>query len=584
MSNQNQSLLARLFPFLSWWPVVNRQTLSADMSAGLTGTIIVLPQGIAFATIAGLPPEYGLYSAIIPAIVAGLFGSCHHLISGPTTAISIVVFSKVSTLATPFTEGYITMVLTLTFLAGCIQFSLGLARLGAVANFVSHSVVIGFTTGAAILILTGQLHHFVGFSIHKGESFLHTWADFLRHLSETNLRVLMVSSSTLLTALLVRRLRPRWPGLLIALIVGGLIAALIDGKAHGLAYVSSLPGRLPPLSIPDLSTHSLRELVPGALAVAMLGLAEAVAIARSVAARSHQHVDNNQEFIGQGLSNVIGSFFSSYASSGSFTRTGVNFDAGAITPMAAVYSALFLTGAIMIIAPLTVYLPVAAMAGILMLVACNLIDPHRIKTILRTSTSESAVLITTFLSTLFVQLEFAVYSGVLLSLLLYLKQTSHPHFVTLAPFLDGGDYTFVDARGDSASECEQLKIIRIDGSIFFGAVNHITEELHRIVARNPDQRHFLVVGSGINFIDVSGCEMLFHEGHSLHREGVQLYLTSIKSEVMGMLKRGGCLEIIGESNVFSSKIEAVRKIIPLLDPERCNKCLSRVFRECPRRP
>ncbi|MEN6485447.1 MAG: SulP family inorganic anion transporter [Syntrophobacteraceae bacterium] len=569
---------AHLLPFLEWWPKVDKNTLRADLLAGVTGAVIVLPQAVAFATIAGLPPEYGLYSAIVPVIVAALFGSSHHLISGPTTAISLVIFTKISMLAAPFTDGYIQMVLSLTLLAGLLQLALGIARLGAVVNFVSHSVVVGFTTGAAVLIATSQLGSFLGVSIPRGMKFLNTWPEMIRLLPHVNLTSAAVAAATLVSALAFKRLKPRWPGLLFAMLVGGVLAAVLDGKAHGLAYVGALPGRLPPLSLPDLSPDTLRELIPGATAVAMLGLAEAVSIARSTAIASHQRIDNNREFIGQGLSNILGSFFSSYASSGSFTRSGVNFTAGARTPLAAVFSAVAVALILVLVAPLTAFLPVAVMAGVLMFIAIGLVDLHRIRSIFITSKPEGTVTIVTFFSTLFVELEFAIFSGVLLALLLYLNRTSHPHFISIAPDPVYTRNCFVDIRDEPVAECSQIKMVRLDGSIFFGAVNHISEELHQIAAQNPDRKHIVIVGSGINFIDISGCRMLFEEGRNLHLEGKELHLCSMKEDVEETLALGSCTLNIGR--IFSSKTEAIERLLPLLDPDRCKACQTRVFRQC----
>jgi SulP family sulfate permease len=581
-SNRPHLTWEKVFPFLKWRKLVTKRTTRADLIAGITGAIIVLPQGVAFAIIAGLPPEYGLYSAIVPAIVAALFGSSFHLISGPTTAISIVIFSTISPLAAPSSPDYISMVLTMTFLTGLFQFALGFARMGSLVNFISHSVVVGFTAGAAILIATSQLSNFLGVPGSKRHAFVHVWMDLVRALPETNLYVLGIALVTLGCAVLIKIFLPRWPNMLIAMIVGSVLAVVLSGKEHGVRLIGSLPGHLPPLSLPDLSTAEVRQMAAAALAVAMLGLVEAVSIARSVATRSYQRIDSNQEFIGQGLSNIVGSFFSSYASSGSFTRTGVNFEAGAQTPMAAVYAAVSLTLVLLIIAPLTAYLPMAAMAGILLLVAYGLIDMHHIKTIIKTSRQETAVLVVTFLATLLVELEFAIYVGVILSLLMYLNRTSHPRFITLVPDPDSNRKGFVNILKKPSPECPQLKVVRIDGSLFFGAVNHIGEELCAITKQNPEQAHILIVGGGINFIDVAGCEMLANEARRLHLTGRKLYLCSLKGEVLDILRRGGYLTRIGEENVFRSKSEAVKKIITSkLDPERCRICLVRIFNQCP---
>ncbi len=580
MDINHDGLIKKIFPVAGWWKRVDRRTLKSDLMAGLTGAIIVLPQGVAFAMIAGLPPEYGLYTAIVPAIVAALFGSSSHLVSGPTTAISIVLFTTVSPLTQPGSHSYIEMVLAITFLAGLFQFSLGIARLGALVNFVSHSVVVGFTAGAALLIGTSQLSNFLGVPGSKRHAFIHVWEDLFSHLSQVNVIVIAIATTTLVVSLLCKRFLPRLPGMLIAMVTGSFLSLLLHGKDHGVRLVGSLPAHLPPLSLPDLSTANIRSLAPAALAVAMLGLAEAVSIARAVATRSHQRIDANQEFIGQGLANMVGSFFSSYASSGSFTRTGVNYDAGARTPLAAVFAALALTLILLLIAPLTAYLPIPAMAGVLLLVAGNLIDFHHISTIVRTSRREAGVMAVTFLATLLVELEFAIYVGVMLSLLLYLNRTSHPGFVTLVADHSDDHQRFINIERKDLPECPQLKILRVDGSLFFGAVNHFAEELRTVARASPEQAHLLIVGGGINFIDVAGAETLANEARRLHLEGRKLYLCSLKGEVVETLHRGGYNEQIGEENILGTKKAAIRALVPRLDPERCRVCTLRVFNEC----
>jgi SulP family sulfate permease len=569
---------ARFFPFLRWWPRLNWQTLKSDLMAGLTGAVIVLPQGVAFALIAGLPPVYGLYSAMVPPIIAGLFGSSRHLISGPTTAISIVVFATVSKFAEPGSAQYISMALMLTFLAGVYQFMLGLARMGALVNFVSHSVVVGFTAGAAILIATSQLKHFLGIKIPAGESFLHTWQDVYRQLHEINPYVTAIAAVTLIAGVLFIRFKPRWPGMLIAMIFGSLLAALLAYETKDIQLVGKLPANLPPFSVPDFSLKSIKTLGSGALAIAMLGLVEAVSIAKSVALKSHQRIDGNQEFIGQGLANIVGSFFSSYASSGSFTRSGINYSAGAVTPMAAIFAAIALALILLIVAPLAAHLPIAAMAGVLLIVAYRLIDFHHISSILRTSKRESAVLLATFFATLFVELEFAVYVGVMLSLVIYLMRTSRPRIVTRTPDPHSPGRHLV--TNPKLPECPQLKIVRIDGSLFFGAVDHVQNEFQRYLEEDPGQKHLMIIGNGINFIDIAGAEMLVQEANRRRHLGGGLYLSKIKEEACRILKRGGFVDKLGDEHIFVTKADAIQTIFKRLDRSICERCDKRIFLEC----
>src|SRR5690606_18869024 len=343
--------LSALFPFLAWTRFVSRQSVKDDFLAGLTGAVIVLPQGVAFAAIAGLPPEYGLYTAMVTPIVAALFGSSYHLVSGPTTAISIVVFAAISRYAEPGTPEFVSLALTLTFLAGIYQLAFGLARLGALVNFVSHTVVIGFTAGAAILIATSQMQHILGVELPPGESFLHTWMDLAALWRSIDPYVLGVALATLASALVVRRFAPKLPNLLIGMVVGSLAALGLGHYTDSIELVGEIPAQLPPFHLPEFSLATLRTLAPEAFAVALLGLIEAVSISRAIATRSNQRIDSSQEFIGQGLSNVVGSMFSSYAGSGSFTRSGINYDAGARTPMSAIFAALMLMGIVLLVAP-----------------------------------------------------------------------------------------------------------------------------------------------------------------------------------------------------------------------------------------
>lgn len=576
------SRLALILPFLRWSRLVTAQSLKADFFAGLTGAVIVLPQGVAFATIAGLPPEYGLYTAMVTPIVAALFGSSLHLVSGPTTAISIVVFSAISHHAQPGTPEFISLTLTLTFLAGVYQLAFGLARLGSLVNFVSHTVVIGFTAGAAILIATSQMKHILGIDIPKGESFLHTWYDIYVDAASINPYLVTIAVVTLVTALLVRRFNRKMPNLLIGMVVGSLVAIALSPLTDSIKLVGEIPAQLPPLSSPEFSIETIRRLAPEAFAVALLGLIEAVSISRAVATKSGQRIDANQEFVGQGLSNMFGSFFSSYAGSGSFTRSGINYEAGARTPLSAIFAAIFLVGIVMLIAPLTAYLPIAAMGGVILLVAYNLIDFHHIANTLRVSVAESAVLLTTFFATLFLELEFAIYLGVLLSLVFFLAKTSTPYIPALAMDKPPGDPSrkLINIENAPVRQCPQLKIIRIDMSIYFGSINHIQNRIARIV-EGEQITHILVIGTGVNFIDLAGVDALVAENRQLEKQGGGLYFVGLKSSVYEFVARTHMVRDIGKDHFFDNKTVAIRKLVKRLNIDKCRQCSARIFNECP---
>tara|TARA_R110002049_G_scaffold307590_2_gene508529 strand:+ start:1735 stop:3438 length:1704 start_codon:yes stop_codon:yes gene_type:complete len=555
--------------------------LKADLVAGLTGAVIVLPQGIAFATIAGLPPQYGLYTAMVTPIIAALFGSSRHLVSGPTTAISIVIFSAVSHHTEPGSPEFVNLALTLTFLAGIYQLGFGLVRLGSLINFVSHTVVIGFTAGAAILIATSQMKHVLGVFIPKGESFIHVWVDIYHQYSDINLYVLLVATSTVSSVILCKLLLPKLPNLLAGMLVGSYVGVYLGGESVGITFIGEIPAHLPPLSSPIFSIDTIKILAPEAFAIALLGLIEAVSISRAIAVKSNQQINSSQEFIGQGLSNIFGSFFSSYAGSGSFTRSGVNYATGAKSPLSAIFAALFLMVIVLFVAPLTAYLPIAAMGGVILVVAYNLIDFEHIKHAFQFSKEEVSILLTTFFATLFLELEFAIYLGVLLSLVLFLKRTSIPKIPTLSIDIDPktGKRKFINIQKKAIKRCPQLKIIRIDMSIYFGSINYIQRHIQHITHVEKIQ-HILIVSSGINFIDLSGAEALIAENTRLKAKGGGIYFVGLKSSVNDFLVDTGFVKEIGHNHFFETKEQAIQKIYEKLNLDICYSCEARVFKEC----
>lgn len=574
-------LLVRLFPFLRWWPRVNRQTARDDALAGFTGALIVLPQGVAFATIAGLPPQYGLYAAMVPAVIGALWGSSWHLVSGPTTAISIAVFAALSHQAEPGSAQYISLVLTLTFLVGVFQLALGLARMGALVNFISHTVVIGFTAGAAVLIAASQVRNFFGITIPRGTPFYEIVHQLWVQIGDINPFVLTVSLVTLATGIATKRYLKKVPYMIAAMIVGSIVAEIfnvaIGQEATGIRTVGALPATLPPLSMPDFSLDALKKTLGPALVITMLALTEAVSIARAIAVRSEQRIDGNQEFIGQGLSNIAGAFFSGYASSGSFNRSGVNYEAGAKTPLASIIASGALVLVLLLVAPLAAYLPTAAMAGILFLVAWGLIDFHHMESIWRTSKAESAILAATLIGTLF-NLEAGIFLGVLLSLLMFLYRTSRPEIIPVVPAPEEGAYHFVRAQG--RPECPQLRIVRVNGALYFGAASYVQQALQQIDEDNPLQKSVLITAGGLNYIDVAGAEVLAQEARRRRRLGGGLYFYRLNKTLHGFLKKGGYTKDIGEGAFFPVMTNVAGSLYWTLDPEICRNCKTRIFAEC----
>ncbi|MDA8127230.1 MAG: SulP family inorganic anion transporter [Betaproteobacteria bacterium] len=571
----------KFLPFLRWWPSVNSGTMRDDAMSGLTGALIVLPQGVAFATIAGLPPEYGLYAAMMPAVIAALFGSSWHLVSGPTTAISIAVFASVSPFAPPGSPEFISLVLTLTFMTGIFQLALGLARMGVLVNFISHTVVIGFTAGAAMLIAGSQIKNFFGLDIPRGTPFFEILSLFAQKIHEIDPYVTAVSVLTLASGILVKRFMPKFPYMIAAMLVGSVAAAVLNARygvdVTHIKTVGALPAGLPPLSAPDVSFGALDKMLFPALIITMLALTEAVSISRAIATKSGQHIDGNQEFVGQGLSNIIGSFFSSYASSGSFNRSGVNYAAGARTPLAAVFASLFLVVILLLVAPLAAYLPNAAMAGILFLVAWGLIDFHHINLLPRVSRQETLVLWVTLIGTL-VDLEKGIFFGIALSLVFYLYRTSRPTLEAVLPDPDPESYHYTPL--DGRKECPQIKMVRLNGSIFFGAVAHLQQQMQELEETEPERKHLVVMASGINFVDLAGSEFLAEAARQREKIGGTLSFYRMKDGLVETLRRGHFMQDIGEKNLFRARTRPAEILYPTLDNETCRNCSVRAFAVC----
>jgi SulP family sulfate permease len=577
-----QPALPRLLPFLRWWPRVDRRTTRADLIAGLSGAILGLPQGVAFAILAGLPPEYGLYAAMVPPALSALFGSSFHMVAGPTNAVAILLFASLAPLAPTGTPEYIRLVLTVTFLTGLFQLAMGIARLGALVNFISHTVLVGFSTGAAILIATSQLKAFFGVPIPADASFIETLRQLFAQIRSINPWITAVGVFTLVSGVLARRYVKRVPFMISATIAGSLFAVALEAmfgrEATGIRMVGALPAQLPPLSVPDLSFETVQKVAPTALANTILALTLAIGCGRSLGLKTGQRIDSNQEFIGQGVSNLAGSFFSSFPSAGSFNRSAANLEAGAKTPMASVYSAALLALIVLVVAPLVAWLPYASVAAILFLIAYSLVDVGRIRSILATDRSESAVMVVTMLAALFLGLATAIYAGVILSLLLFLNKAAHPGIRDVKPDYRGPAFAFDADTG--LPDCPQLKMLRINGSIFFGAVEHIEDALHRVDQDDPRQKHLLIVASGINVVDISGAELLSREARRRRTMGGGLYFYFMKDAVQELLDRGGYMKAIGKGDVFGPKDDAIGTIYRRLDPDVCRNCTARIFPQC----
>lgn len=559
-----------------------RAYLQPDLVAGLTVGVVLLPQAIVFAILAGLPPQMGLYSAIIAAIVGALWGSSNYLHSGPTNTASILVLSTLAPLAIPGSPDYITAAGLLAVMVGVFRLGMGLARLGLLVTFVSDSVIIGFTAGAGVLIAVGELRSLLHLESSSQPGLLNTLENVFTHLSDTHFFSLMLGVGTLVVILLLRRFYPKWPGPLIALTLAGTIVALFGLDQRGVEIIGELPRSLPPLAqLPLTNVELIGELSVGALAVAAIGLVEATSIARSFAAQSGQRLDNNQEFIGQGLANIACGFLSGHACSGSFNRSALNYEAKAQTPLASVFSGLFVLAAMFLLSPLAAYIPRASLAAMLILAAYGMIDRREMVRLWRGARSDALIMLLTLLATLFLPLQFAVLIGILMSLAYYILKTSTPRVIPVLP-----DETFKHfASQPNKPQCPQLGIIKISGDLYFGAVNHVEEAIRRNMARHPRQRFLLLRMHGINHCDISGIHMLESILRACRERGGDLFLMKVQSPVYTLMEATGFCDQVGRDHFLPEDYAIDYLFHRVLDPAICiYECEVRAFKECQNLP
>ena len=583
-TTSNISIWRRLFG--DWTQRVTPTTLRSDALAGLLGAVLVLPQGIAFATLAGLPPEYGLYTAIVPCIIAAFFGSSWHVMSGPTNANSLALFAMLSPLALAFTPAYIQLALAVTLMVGVMQFLIGVLRLGSLANFISPAALFGFTSGAAVLIAVYALPDFLGLPPAKERGALAVLMQVGSQLAQLDKSALLVGVTTVLVALGVRYVRPGWPFMLIGLAAATALAVGANLTVRTVGHISTPWPQFALPNFTDFSWASVSELLGLAFALTIVALGQAISIAKAVAAKSGQRIDANREFRGQGLSNIVGGFFSCYVSCGSMNRSMPSLQAGARTPLAAVFSAFLLLALVAVSSALLAKIPMAALAGLLLLVSVSLFDATRWREVFTLSRTEFGVALATLIATLTIRLEMAILLGTLLSLMTFLYRTSKPAMRTMGFDQEGADRQFavLDNNPNALAECPQLKLLRMEGEVYFGATQHVADKLHELRHQPSPQRHLLVMGKSMNFIDLAGAKLWEQELNARRAMGGDLYFHRPRPEVIAMWQTTGFTRLLGPEHQFPDKRVAIATIFPKLDKQICRTCTVRVFWECQQLP
>ncbi len=575
---RNARSFARPFEILRGY---RRRHIRPDLVAGATVAVLATPQCIAYAAIAGLPPTYGLYSAVVATIAGALWGSSRHLSTGPTNAISILVLSILTPLAAIGTPEYLVAASAMAVMVGVLCIVFGFARLGMLVNFASRSVLLGFTAGAGVLIGVGQLRNLLNIDIPRSPHLWHTLLNLGSNLDEIHFISLILGGTTVVAILVIDGFTRRLPGALLALVGAGVAVAALGVERLGIAVVGEVPRAMPQVTEFSLKWMFERDIVGallmGALAVSALGLVEAISIAREIARQSGEHLDVNQELIGQGMANISAGIFSGYASSGSFTRSAVNFQSGARSQMSSVFCGLFILAGVLAFGPLAAYLPRASLAGLIMLIAYRMVDWRGVRRVMRGSRSETGIMVSTFVATLVVPLEFAVLAGIILSLAIYIYKSSMPTVESVVP--DENFHQFVVRP--RAPVCPQVGIIKIEGSLFFGAATHVEDALLANFEANPGQTVLLLRMHGVDRCDMSGIDVLEGILRVYRGAGGDLYLTHVRPSVRDFMRLTGFEHILG-SDRFLKPDHAVEFLFnEVIDSAVCcYECEHRVFAEC----
>lgn len=566
--------LARFFPFLSVARDYSPQKLRADMIAALTVAAVSVPQCMAYAIIAGVHPKYGLYASVLPVIVAALWGSSRYLVAGPTNAISMVLFSTLAhvsvggvLIASMPEEAKMGYIFGIALLTGFLQIAMGLARLGDLVNFISHSVMVGFTAGAALLIGSGQIKNLLGSSYSTGSNFfLQIWGG-VQALPNAHLPSLALGCATILCAVLLRRRWPRLPVSFIAISVAAFASWALDLGSHGVRLVGSMPQDFPPLSLPaSFDVQVLRDLFFPAMAIALLGAVESLAIGKSLASARGQQMDGSQELIAQGLGNVGAGLTSGIPGCGSFSRSAVNTKSGAKTPFSAAFSGIYTLLFMLLLAPLVSYIPMPALAGILFVIVAGMFDTAGMGLCWKATRIDRAVLLCTFGGALFLNLEQAVLLGVILSLVLFLFKVSHPR-VTLLPPSAALLQPYAWAKA-----CTGLSVYMVEGTLFFGAISDLENRLR--MKEGNDCKVIVLHLARVFWVDASGVHALDQFVERCHARSIPLVLVVGNKNVEEILQRTGLLSHLGDGFLVHTLHEGMSSAYSLLRKGPCKSCVK----------
>ena len=550
---------SRFVPFLDWiFELKNPEILRADVIAGITVALVLIPQSMAYAQLAGLPPQMGLYAAFLVPIVAALFGSSRQLQNGPVAIISLMTAAALLPLNLEVTQ-YVAYAAMIAILAGVMQMVLGFLRLGVMVDFLSHPVVIGFTNAAAIVIASTQVGKILGVNPETGVHLYETLWNVVLAVPQTHLATLAMGVFSLLLLFGLKKFAPKLPNIILTVVITILVSWAIGYEQMGGAIVSDIKSGLPSFVIPTIDSKHLGFLLLPAFMIALLSFVEAFSIAKAVASKTRQHLSADQEMVGKGLANVVAGVTQGYAVSGSFSRTAVAFDAGAKTGFAAIVSGIIVGITLLFLTPLLYHLPVATLAAVIIVAVIGLFHFEPFHHAWKVNPHDGVVALATFLGTLYFapHLEWGILIGVVLSLLFYLYRTMQPHFAEVSLTEDG---VYRDARLNALKTSETVAFYRYDGDLYFANAGYLERKLLNAVADKPKLKVIVLDLEAVDQIDATGEEMLGHMSERLAEAGIEFYFSRVKFKVEDALKRSGLYDKIGAEHFYVRRIRAIKAI------------------------
>ncbi len=551
--------MEKIIPAYGWLRNYKRSYLSSDLLSALIVTAMLVPQGMAYALLAGLPTIYGLYASTVPAIVYALFGTSRHMPVGPPALMALLTFTSVSALAEPGTGEYISLALLLALMVGALQLALGLLKMGFVTNFIPRPVLSGFIYASAIIIMLSQVKYLLGIPVSTHSSTVSTVLEIGRSIGETNPVTLAVGVSAIVALVFFAKVLPRLPGALIVVAASTLVVYVLGLDERGVSIVSNVPGGLPSLSVPEPDLGSFNVLLPAALIVAFVGFVESVSVAKAIAAKEKYKIDSNQELRALGLANVSAAFFSGFPVAGSFSRTAVQYQSGGRTQLASIVTALLILATLIFLTPLFYYLPNAALAAVIVVAVYNLLDFEEARRTFKIRKIDGLTLLLTFAVTLLVGVEQGIVTGVVFALVMFVRRTAYPHIAELGYVEEKEAFLGLESYPEGKTYPEAM-IIRFDASFYYANVPFLEEWLIQEVADRPRLKWIVIDCRGVNSIDVTAVEGLEDLVSEYRSSGIEIVFTHLKLPVRERLKKAGWDEQIEDTRHYQTTREALRAI------------------------